>query len=109
MVRGMVGRGKKKEKNGVPPPPLPPQPHPQPPPNHSNSNTKHARMTPSFSCSPPVERKDSRPAPVQITSSEYDQSVGSPPARRQPPKRVPSGKSSAAPPPSGVVHTDLAM
>lgn len=97
MVRGMVGRGKKKEKNGVPPP----QP---PPPLPSTSTTKHAKIMPSFSCSPPTERKDSKPA--AITANTADHSLGSPPARRHPPKRIPSGKSPGNP---GVVRTDLAM
>lgn len=101
MVRGMVGRGKKKEKNGGVPPSVPSSAS-QPPP----STTKHAKILPSFSCSPPMERKDSRP--TLITANTADHSVGSPPARRQPPKRVGSGKS-ASNGPSGVVRTDLAV
>ncbi|PIC53974.1 hypothetical protein B9Z55_000343 [Caenorhabditis nigoni] len=100
MVRGMVGRGKKtKEKNGGVPP------APTVPPTNSN-NTKHAKIQPSFSCSPPMERRDSRPAAVQVNPADH--SVGSPPARRQPPKRVPSGKGTSNQTP-GVVKTDLAV
>ncbi|KAF1769612.1 hypothetical protein GCK72_001429 [Caenorhabditis remanei] len=97
MVRGMVGRGKKKEKNGS----VPQTTVPGPP-----ASTKHAKIQPSFSCSPPMERKESRPAPIQVNPADH--SVGSPPARRQPPKRVPSGKGTSGGF-SGVVKTDLAV
>ncbi|CAP34773.1 Protein CBG16953 [Caenorhabditis briggsae] len=100
MVRGMVGRGKKtKDKNGGVVPPTSTVPP-------TNSNTKHAKIQPSFSCSPPMERRDSRPAAVQVNPANH--SVGSPPARRQPPKRIPSGKGTSNQTP-GVVKTDLAV
>uniref|UniRef100_A0A1I7UJ33 WH2 domain-containing protein n=1 Tax=Caenorhabditis tropicalis TaxID=1561998 RepID=A0A1I7UJ33_9PELO len=105
MVRGMVGRGKKKtEKNGGMPPPPPSTTIP----STNSTTTKHAKIQPSFSCSPPIERKEPR-APQPVQASLADHSIGSPPQERRIPKRVPSGKGTSHGGGTGVVKTDLAV